>query len=64
MKPWVRTLMIVVGILVMLVLIIYTDPTSLREFFNEKSVHSRARIAGNPVKEIEASEVLLGINFE
>jgi hypothetical protein len=38
MKPWLRTLMIVAGIMVMLILIIYTDPKSLREFLNEQTV--------------------------
>jgi hypothetical protein len=41
MKPWVRTLMIVAGIMVMLILLIYTDPTSLREFVNEQTVPAR-----------------------
>jgi len=37
MKHWVRTVMIVAGIMVMLILLIYTDPTSLREFFNDQA---------------------------
>lgn len=37
MRSWLRTLMIVAGIMIMLILLIYTDPSSLREFLNEKS---------------------------
>jgi hypothetical protein len=41
MKPWVRTLMIVAGIMVMLMLLVYTDPTSLRDLINEHRMPAR-----------------------
>ena len=36
MKSWVRVLMIMTGIMLMLILVMYTDPNSIREFIREK----------------------------
>jgi hypothetical protein len=36
MKRWVRTLMIVTGIMLMLILVIYTDPNSIKEIISQK----------------------------
>ena len=36
MKHWVRILMIMTGIMLALVLVIYTDPKSVREFIRQK----------------------------
>lgn len=36
MKHWVRILMIVTGIMLMLILVIYTDPNSVRELIRAK----------------------------
>jgi len=51
MKPWARTLMIVAGIMVMLILLIYTDPSALREFLNEKSAPTRALHLSSDLKQ-------------
>ena len=41
MKPWIRILMIVTGIMLMLILVTYTDPNSVKEFILEKSQPAR-----------------------
>lgn len=46
MKPWVRVLMMVAGIMVMLILIVYTDPASLRKVISEMAESSRAHLPG------------------
>ena len=47
MRPWVRTVMIVVGIMVMLLLLVYTDPSSLRDFFDEKTAPTQGLSLSN-----------------
>jgi hypothetical protein len=43
MKTWLRVLMIVAGIMIAVALVVYTDPSSLREFIRDK--YTPARIA-------------------
>jgi hypothetical protein len=42
MKHWVRILMIVTGIMLMIVVVVYTDPNSVREFIREKYTPARS----------------------
>ena len=41
MKPWLRIMMIVAGIMIALALVVYTDPSAIRVFIREKYTPAR-----------------------